>query len=80
MSKGYEDFFFASLVLALTGSVFSDPLAYQQEFMKGVAEFANQIRLCSGVNGDVHADCYIPVIIATIILRERSVKDVSIVK
>jgi len=29
---------------------------------------------------DVHADCYIPVIIATIILSDGSVKDVSIVK
>ncbi len=80
MSKGIRRFFSASLVLALTGSAFSDPLTYQQEFMKEVVEFANLNRLRSGIHRDVHADCYIPVIIATIILSDGSVKDVSIVK
>ena len=80
MSKGIRRFFSASLVLALTGSAFSDPLTYQQEFMKEVVEFANLNRLRSGIHRDVHADCYIPVMIATIILSDGSVKDVSIVK
>ena len=80
MSKGIRRFFSASLVLALTGSAFSDPLTYQQEFMKEVVEFANLTRLRSGIHRDVHADCYIPVMIATIILSDGSVKDVSIVK
>ncbi len=80
MSKGIRRFFSASLVLALTGSAFSDPLTYQQEFMKEVVEFANLNRLRSGIHTDVHADCYIPVIIATTILSDGSVKDVSIVK
>ena len=80
MSKGIRRFFSASLVLALTGSAFSDPLTYQQEFTKEVVEFANLNRLRSGIHRDVHADCYIPVIIATIILSDGSVKDASIVK
>ncbi len=80
MSKGIRRFFSASLVLALTGSAFSDPLTYQQEFTKEVAEFANLNRLRSEIHRDVHADCYIPVIIATIILSDASINDVSIVK
>jgi len=80
MSKGIRRFFSASLVLALTGSAFSNPLTYQQEFTKEVMEFANLNRLRSGIHRDMHADCYIPVIIATIILGDGSVKDVSIVK
>ena len=80
MSRGMRRFFSASLALALTGSAFSDPLTYQQEFTKEVVEFANLNRLRSGLHRDMHADCYIPVIIATIILSDGSVKDVSIVK
>ena len=80
ISKGIRRLFFASLVLALTGSAFSDPLTYQQEFMKEVVAFANLNRLRSGIHRDVHADCYVPVMIATIILSDGSVKDVSIVK
>ena len=80
MSKGIRRFFSASFVLALTGPAFSDPLTYQQEFTKEVVEFANLNRLRSGTHRDVHVDCYIPVIIATIILSDGSVKDVSIVK
>jgi hypothetical protein len=65
MSKGDRKFFFASLVLALTGSAYSDPLTYQEEFTKEVVEFANLNRLQIGrLHRDVHADCYIPVIIA----------------
>jgi hypothetical protein len=81
MSKGIRRFFFASLVLALTGSAYSDPLTYQHEFTKEVLEFANLNRLnMARLHRDVHADCYIPVIIATIILSDGSVKNVSIVK
>jgi hypothetical protein len=60
--------------------VFSDPLIYQEEFEKEVAEFANLNRLRSGFHRDVQADCYIPMIIATTILSDGSVQDVSIVK
>jgi len=49
--------------------------------MKEVFEFANLNRLhIERLHRDVHADCYIPVVIATIILSDGSVKDVSIVK
>jgi len=37
MSKGDRKFFFAVLVLALTGAASSDPLTYQQEFTKDVS-------------------------------------------
>ena len=81
MSRGIREFFFAGLVLTMTGIVHSDPLTYQQEFEKEVAEFANLNRLSiARLHRDVHADCYIPVIIATTILGDGSVKGVSIVK
>jgi hypothetical protein len=49
--------------------------------MKEVAEFGKLNRLqMERLHRDVHADCYIPVIIATIILSDGSIKDVSIVK
>ena len=81
MGNGFRSFFFASIVLALTGSAHSDPLTYQKEFTKEVAEFANLNRLdIARLHRDVHADCYIPVTIATVITRDGSVKDASIVK
>ncbi len=85
-SKGVQRLFFAGLVLALlmlalTRSAYSDPQSYQQEFTNEVAEFANQNRLhTERLHRDVHADCYIPVIIATVILSDGSVKNISIVK
>ena len=81
MFKGTGRFFSASLVLALAGSAFSEPLTYQQEFTKEVVEFADLNRLqLDRLHRDVHADCYIPVTIATTILSDGSVKDVDIVK
>ena len=81
MGNGTRRFFFASIVLALTGSAYSDALTYQQEFTEEVAEFANLNRLnIARLHRDVHADCYVPVTIATVIIRDGSVKDVSIVK
>ena len=79
-SKRIRRAFCAGLVLALAGSAFSDPLTYQQEFTKEVVEFASLNQLRSGIHRDVHADCYIPLVVATVILRDGSVKDVSIVK
>ena len=79
-SKRIRRVFCAGLVLALAGSAFSDPLTYQQEFTKEVVEFASLNQLRSGIHRDVHADCYIPLVVATVILRDGSVKDVSIVK
>ena len=70
-----------SLLLTLAGSAFSDPLIYQQEFVKEVYKFANLNRLqTSRLHRDVHADCFILVTIATVIRSDGSVKDVSIVK
>jgi hypothetical protein len=80
MSKQLRKLFLASLVLALTGSAFSDPLMYQEAFEREVAQFANLNRLRSGIHRDERADCYISLIIATIILSDGSVKDVSVVK
>jgi hypothetical protein len=81
MSKGTRKYFFAGLVLALAGSALSEPLTYQQEFAKEVVQFSNLNRLqLDRLHRDVHADCYIPVTIATTILRDGAVKDVIIVK
>ena len=69
------------LMLFLSGAAYSDSLTYQQEFTAEVIEFANLNRLnIARLHRDVHANCYIPVTIATIILSDGSVKDVSIVK
>jgi len=57
MSKEIQRLFFASLVLALTGSASSDSLTYQQEFTKELVEFANLNRLQIGrLHRDVHAE------------------------
>jgi TonB family protein len=69
------------LMLFLSGAAYSDSLTYQQDFTAEVIEFANLNRLnIARLNRDVHAHCYIPVSISTIILSDGSVKDVSIVK
>jgi len=70
-----------SLMLALTGAVNSDEQTYEEAFEKEVAEFSmvNRISLAR-LNRDVHANCYIPVTVATVILSDGSVKDVSIAK
>jgi len=81
MSKCIKRLLSTSLLLTLAGSAFSDPLIYQQEFVKEVYKFANLNRLqTSRLHRDVHADCFILVTIATVIRSDGSVKDVSIVK
>jgi TonB family protein len=68
-------------MLFLSVAAYSDSLTYQQEFAAEVIEFANLNRLnIERLNRDVHANCYIPVTISTIILSDGSVKDVSVVK
>lgn len=79
--NGIRGFFTSVLVLALSASAHSDSLTYEHEFTEEVVEFANLNRMnITRLHRDVHADCYIPVTIATIILSNGSVKDVSIVK
>ena len=81
MINGIWKFFATALVLALPGSAYTDSLTYEQEFTEEVVEFADLNRLnIARLHRDVHANCYIPVTVATIILRDGSVKDVSIVK
>jgi len=72
---------FAGLSLAVAGSASSDVLTYEEEFRREVVQFANLNRLQpERLHRDVHTDCYIPVTIATVILADGSVEDVSIVK
>ena len=81
MGNGIRKFCTSVLVFALSGSAHSDSLTYQQEFMEEVVEFANLNRMnITRLHRDVHANCYIPVTIATIVLSNGSVKDISIVK
>jgi TonB family protein len=69
------------LMLFLSGTASSDSLTYQQEFTAEVIKFANLNRLkMERLNRDVHANCYIPVTVSTIIHSDGSVKDVSIVR
>lgn len=80
MSKGIPSALFVSLMLGLTGSVHADAFTYQKAFEREVAAFSrlNRISLAR-LNRDVHANCYIPVTIATVVLSDGSVRDVSIV-
>ena len=81
MFNGIRSLCIAVLMLALPGSVYSDSLTYQQRFMEKVLEFANLNRLnIARLHRDIHANCYIPVTIATIIRSDGSVKEVNIVK
>lgn len=69
------------VALLFSGSAHSDSKAYEQAFAVEVIEFANLNRLNTArLHRDVHVNCYIPVTIATIILGDGSVTDVSIVK
>jgi hypothetical protein len=73
--------FAAALLIVLSDSANADPLTYQQEFVEKVTEFANLNRLnIARLNRDVHVNCYISVTIATVILRDGSVDDISVVK
>jgi TonB family protein len=59
----------------------ADPLEYQRQFMEEVVEFANHNRLnIARLHRDIHANCYIPVTVATVIRSDGSVKDAFIVK
>ena len=81
MSKGIQNFFLVSLLLAVTRAVTADALTYQQAFEEEVTTFANLNRISiERLNRDVHANCYIPATLATTILSDGSVKDIVIVK
>ncbi len=81
MINGIRGFLTTVLVLALPGSAYSDPLTYQQEFVEEVIIVGNLNRLnMARLHRDIHANCYILVTLATIILSDGSVRDVSIVK
>jgi len=81
MTNQIRGFLAAALFLALSDFAFSDPLTYQHEFEEEIIKFANLNRLnIARLHRDVHANCYIPVTVTTVILRDGSVKDISIVK
>lgn len=67
--------------MAILGPAASDESSYRQAFVSEVVEFANHNRLSiSRLHRDVHADCFIPVTIATVVKRDGSVANISIVK
>ena len=81
MTNKIPGLFTIALLLGLGDIAYSDPLTYQHEFAEEVIEFANLNRLnIARLHRDVHANCYIPVTIATVILSDGSVKNISIVK
>lgn len=70
----------AGLLLTVAAFVCPDELAYEQVFANEVTDFANHNRLSiARLNRDVHADCYIPVTVAAIVLADGTLKDVVIV-
>lgn len=70
----------AVCALSLLGSATADESTYQHAFVSKVVQFANLNRLnISRLHRDVHANCYIPVTVATVILSDGSVSDIAIV-
>lgn len=69
------------LVLVLIGPAHGDSMTYEEDFVSEVIEFANLNRLnLSRLHRDIHADCFIPVTISTVIAQDGSVKGISIEK
>lgn len=69
------------LVLVLIGPAHGDSMTYEEAFVSEVIEFANLNRLnLSRLHRDIHADCFIPVTISTVIAQDGSVKGISIEK
>ena len=67
------------LVLVLCGPASSDEPPHRQEFVSKVTRFANLNRLSiTRLHRDAHADCYIAVTLATVIQRDGSVKEISV--
>ncbi len=81
MARGIWGIVVVALSLALVRPAYPDANTYQGTFMAEVIAFANLNRLdLSRLHRDVHANCYIPVTVATVIRRDGSVKDAFIVK
>ena len=81
MKKLKQRLRFTGMLLSIAALVYSGELTYEQSFVKEVTEFANHNRLSiARLHRDVHADCYIPVTMAAVILRDGSLKDIVIVK
>jgi hypothetical protein len=73
--------FLVLLVLAAIEPAYADSVAYEESFVDQVTKFANLNRLdIARLHRDVHIDCYIPVTISTTILRDGTVKEISIEK
>lgn len=69
------------MVLVVIGPANADSMTHEEDFASQVIKFANLNRLnLSRLHRDIHADCYIPVTIGTIISQDGSVKEISIEK
>jgi hypothetical protein len=56
-------------------------MTYERDFVGEVMKFANLNRLnLSRLHRDIHADCYIPVTISTVISQDGAVERISIEK
>jgi hypothetical protein len=76
-----RNFVTVTLLLVTFVSAYADELTYEQLFAREVIEFANHNRLSiARLHRDIHANCYIPVTVATVIRGDGSVKDVFIVE
>jgi len=69
-----------SLFLAVSSFAHAEPPSYEDAFGLEVMSFASHNRLRSGLHREVHADCYIPLTVATTIAGDGSVRDISIVE
>ena len=77
----WPPFFAAVLLLVVTVFAVADSPGYRQAFVAQVQRFANLNRLqIDRLNRDVHADCYIPLVVATTLRSDGSVEDIVIVE
>jgi hypothetical protein len=77
----WPPFLAAALLLVVAGFAAADSPGYRQAFVEQVQRFANLNRLkIDRLNRDVHADCYIPLVVATTLRSDGSVQDIAIVE
>ena len=77
----WPPFFAAALLLFVADLAAADAAGYRLAFVAQVQRFANLNRLkVERLNRDVHADCYIPLVVATTVRSDGSVKEIIFVE
>ena len=77
----YGPLFAVCLLLIVAEPAVAEPQTYEDAFMQQVVRFASLNRLkIERLNRDVHADCYIPLTVATTVRSDGTVDEVAVVE